>query len=286
MRKLSFILLVLTFPLTNSLLAQTPSKEGTATISGRVSLKGEPASGVAIGLQPQQQSGGPFIADRSKYLRAKTDGEGRFRFMNVTAGQYRIVALAPGFVSASESPQGMGKLMNVADSENIENVELHLRRGAVITGRIADPSGNPVVEKEVRLMKMDQRGNFARFNIGSSPELARTDDRGVYRIHSLPAGKYKVCFGYAPQDGSFYEMSRIYYPRTFHPDTTDEVLAKIIELSDGCRGPGHRSRNRPARRRPSHRIWLCPIRRNVGRDIGNVGDRRARRISASGCVAR
>jgi hypothetical protein len=233
MFKLSFILLVLAFLLTNPLLAQTPPKEGTATITGRVSLKGEPAPGVAIGLQQQQQASGPFVADRSKYLRAKTDGEGRFRFMNVTAGQYRIVALAPGFVSASESPQEMGKLMNVADGENIENVELQLRRGAVITGRITDPSGNPVIEKDVRLMKMDGRGNFTRYYSGSSG-LTSTDDRGVYRIHSLPAGKYKVGFGYDPQDGSFYEMSRVYYPHTFHPDTRDEAQAKVIELSDGA----------------------------------------------------
>ena len=229
-------LLALAFALTAQLPTQTPSKEGTATVAGRVLLKGEPASGVSVGLQPQPQSpsGAPYVPDRSKYLRSKTDNEGRFRFTNLAAGQYRILALAPGFVTSNDSPYASGKTLNLADGENVENVELTIKRGAVITGRVTDPSGAPVIEKEVRVMKMDERGNFTRIpSIGGGYDFFRTDDRGIYRVHSLPAGKYKVSFGYSPQEYSPLEMSGVYYPRTFHPDATDEKQAKIIELSEG-----------------------------------------------------
>lgn len=236
MRKLVLSILALAVAQTAQLLAQTPSKEGSATITGRVLLKGEPASGVSVGLQPQPQSpsGAPYVPDRSKYLRAKTDNEGRFQFTGLAAGQYRILALAPGFVSSSDSPYATGKTLNIKDGENVENVELTIRRGAVITGRVIDPSGAPVVEKDVQLLKMDERGNFRRIpNIGGGYDFFRTDDRGIYRVHSLPAGKYKVSFGHTPQEFSPMDMSRVYYPRTFHPDTTDEKQAKIIELSEG-----------------------------------------------------
>ena len=228
------ILLALTLLCSAQSYAQTQPKEGTATIAGRVTLKGEPAAGVSVGLQPQQSniSGAPMFPDRSKYSRVKTDAEGRFSFSSLNAGQYRIVILAPGFVSADDSPVYNGKLVNLADGEHLETVELTLKRGAVITGRITDPSGRPIVEKQVQLTKMDARGNFVRFGFGGIQAI-NTDDRGVYRIHSLPAGKYKVSFGYSPQDGFRPEMSRLYHVQTFHPDTTDEKQAKIVELSDG-----------------------------------------------------
>lgn len=233
MFKHTFNLLALTLLLASTLAAQTTQKPATASVSGRVVLKGEPAAGASVGLQPQQNAPGgvPAFPDRSKYSRIKTDAEGRFSFSSLNAGQYRIVALAPGFVSADDSQLVGGKLVNLADGENLENVELRLKPGAVITGRVTDPIGNPVIEKTVQLSKMDARGNFTRFNVGY--QSLATDDRGVYRVHSLPAGKYKISIGYSPQDGFRPEISRQYYVKTFHPNVIDEKEAKIIELRDG-----------------------------------------------------
>lgn len=234
----SFLLsLILVFAIQSH--AQTPTKIGTAAISGRVSLKGEPAAGVSVGLQPQQSGpgGAPYVPDRSKYSRVKTDNEGRFSFSNLNAGQYRIVALAAGFVSADDSQLVNGKMVTLTDGETLENVELRLKRGAVIAGRVTDSSGNPIVEKSVRLTKLDARGNFSPFNING--EMTRTDDRGVYRIYSLPAGKYKISLGVPPQAGAGVpDMSRLYFAQTFHPDTTDEKQAKIIELGEGAEATG------------------------------------------------
>ncbi len=232
------LFLTLTLLLSVPIFAQTPTKIGTAAISGRVTLKGEPAAGVSVGLQPQQSGpgGAPYVPDRSKYSRVKTDNEGRFSFSSLNAGQYRIVALAAGFVSADDSQLVTGKMVTLTDGENLESIELRLKSGAVITGRVTDSSGNPIVEKNVRLMKLDARGNFTPFNVGG--EMTRTDDRGVYRIYSLPTGKYKVSMGYSPLDGGVPEMSRLYFAKTFHPDTTDEKQAKIVDLSEGAEATG------------------------------------------------
>jgi hypothetical protein len=61
-----------------------------------------------------------------------------------------------------------------------------------------------------------------------------TDDRGVYRVYGLSAGKYKVSVGDAADSG----MVRIgfgggVYARTFHPDVAEESRAAVIELTAG-----------------------------------------------------
>src|SRR5262249_48976091 len=143
----SFTCFVLVVALTASLMAQTQSKEGTATISGRVLLKGEPATNAVVGLQPQAPG---LSSDFTKIIRVRTEADGRFRFVGLMAGQYSIGALAPGYLSPYDMRSGNpGKVITVADGESVENIELTLKRGGVIAGRISDSSGRSVVEIEV-----------------------------------------------------------------------------------------------------------------------------------------
>src|SRR5262245_15327592 len=98
MQKLSLALGILVLPCAfHSAQAQAAeSKAGTATVSGRVILKGEPARGVMVILQTQNQ--GPFNAPR-----ARTDESGRFHFTGVPAGRYSVIALSPGYVSPEDN---------------------------------------------------------------------------------------------------------------------------------------------------------------------------------------
>lgn len=61
-----------------------------------------------------------------------------------------------------------------------------------------------------------------------------TDDRGVYRIYGLPAGRYKVYAGESSKGGTII-MGRANSPylQTYYPAAADEAKAEIIELSDG-----------------------------------------------------
>lgn len=241
MRKLNFsplllIACVLSFSLSDSqtvcLQAQTPQKEGTATVSGRVLLKNEPVSGVTVELQSQNQIGS---VNRAKTPRAKTDGDGRFHLTGIGAGQYNISALAPGFVSANNPMFGTpGKTLNISDGENIENIELTLKRGGVIAGRVTDSSNNPVIETMIRLHRVDQQGRSTPYYSGANSQIYQTDDRGEYRIWGLPAGRYRVSTGQSQQDdsGVYFQASRTFYSQTFHPNATDEPSAKIIEVTE------------------------------------------------------
>lgn len=232
--RFSPVFLLLVSALSFHLLAQTPSKEGTATIAGIVTLNGEPMRNVVVTVQAPPTPSAQRIPPR-----AKTDANGRFRITGVAAGQYTIGALAAAFVTESDQAQwryfGLyGKTIHVADDEVIENLELALKRGGVITGRITDASGEPVVETNIQLRQVNAAGQSMPQRPIMRGEMYRTDDRGVYRIFGLPAGKYKVSVGLPIRSDAFsMRTSRSYIPETFHPDTPDEAQARIIELEAG-----------------------------------------------------
>src|SRR5262245_8139100 len=149
---LSFAFSLLVLPIAvHSIRAQAAeTNAGTAIVSGRIALKGEPARGVMVLLQGQN----PGLADSP---RASTDESGRFRFTAVVAGWYSISALAPGYIMLEETSLGFpGKTLNIAEGEKVENVDLEIKRGGVITGRITDSNGRPVIEEKVTLSKRDK----------------------------------------------------------------------------------------------------------------------------------
>src|SRR5262245_65639038 len=115
MSKLKFTLgiLVSLFSLSLEVSIQAQPRETkpeTATVSGLVTLKGEPARGVTVLLMEQR-------ANVNNSPRAKSDENGRFRFTGVAAGRYSIAALAPGYVSMGDGYMGRwGQTLNLVYS--------------------------------------------------------------------------------------------------------------------------------------------------------------------------
>jgi hypothetical protein len=234
---LSFPILLFSLSLSYPALAQSgAAKPGTATVSGRVTLKSEPAPGVAVALLPQQQY---YPPNPSTVMRAKTDETGRFRFTGVTAGRHYISALAPGFAAPSDNYLGSEeKSLNVSEGENIEDVVIELKRGGVITGRVTDAQGRPLTDQGVAVTMIGKDGAKRPYNAGYSDGYI-IDDRGVYRVYGLPEGRYLVSVGFAPAAGrTFIQSGRTFYPRTFHPGVTDESEAKVIEVTEGSEKTG------------------------------------------------
>jgi Carboxypeptidase regulatory-like domain len=209
------------------------AKAGTATISGRVTLNGEPVANVVVALQS------PPGLPPSPGIRVKTDGAGQFRFTGVKAGRYVLGALAPGFISPTDQPYGpQGALITVSEGENMDGVSIELKRGGAIAGRVTDSRRRAIAEENVVLMKLDEQGRPQHFYDPMNAYLRTTDDRGFYRIFGLPAGRYLVGVGHRPQDFSPLGGRRIFYPQTFHPDATEESKAEVIELSEGGEATG------------------------------------------------
>jgi len=205
----------------------------TGSISGRVTIEGKPAAGI-----PVAAVAGQTVNRRDAASRAVTDGAGYYRLAGLEPGQYQIWTLTPGLIAETVGPSGYyfpyfgsNKTIILGANEDVANVDLKLVRGSVITGRVTDAENKPVVEELVSLELLDEKGN-SRLNLRGSynEQMSRTDDRGIYRIYGLPAGRYRVSVGYDQSEGIIRESNR---QRTFHPDTTDESKAAIVELKEG-----------------------------------------------------
>ncbi len=198
----------------------TPVKEPGATITGKVTLKGKGLPGVVIVLRltNQQRSGREYSGPKGV-----SDDEGNYRIVNVPPGNYRILPVARPLVPVDEPDRE--RLLIVNKGETIEHIDFALRRGGVITGKVVDAEGRPVVEEPVYLaIASDNRTFYPPYN-------SSTDDRGVYRIYGLPPGSYKVAAGRGEE--SFQSGLPRPYRRTYHPAVDDPSEATIIEVSEG-----------------------------------------------------
>ena len=200
----------------------TTQKVARASISGKVTIKGKPAVGVMVLAKDSNEHRIPVMVRYS----ATTDQIGSYRITNLPAGTYDISAITPALVPANEP----GAIL-ISEGEEVEDVNLSLVPGGVITGRITDSEGEPLIGQLV-IIKLDERltsGNRRLWMRLYSPDRI-TDDRGVYRAFGLPPGKYKVSVG---DSDSGRKSSRQYHKETFYPSVTDPAKATIVEVTEG-----------------------------------------------------
>src|SRR5688572_7891806 len=129
--------------LTLNLCAQTTTRQTTkmprGSISGRVTIKDKGVAGVAIGLRKDGMD--PFEA----YTKTVTDHDGFYRINNLHPGAYELSPSAPAFVIEGNNNQ-RGKSVIVAEDENVDDINFSLVRGGVITGKVIDADGRPVMQ--------------------------------------------------------------------------------------------------------------------------------------------
>ena len=212
--------------------SQSAQTIGTGTITGRITVGSKPAQGVTVLLLPSNR----YNIDRNAVARATTDADGQFRLMNIAAGRYEVTPVAPALVAPGSAAgfRSQGKQVNLADGETVDKIDFALVRGGVITGRVTDADGRPVISEHPRLELADQ-SNAQRRPFFYNPGMFETDDRGIYRIYGIPPGRYVVSVGEDTRSG----MARIsfgrggFYQRTFYPDVTEQAKATAIEVTEG-----------------------------------------------------
>jgi len=94
---------------------------------------------------------------------------------------------------------------------------------------VMDGEGRPLIEGNLQLSPLDENGKPKESFQPANDWMMRTDDRGVYRLYGLPAGRYLLSSG----GGTSPRRGKGGYPRTFYPDATDHNQAKIIEVKEG-----------------------------------------------------
>lgn len=220
-------------------------RQATASISGRVTVGGKPVQGVVVTAEPVEggeQNMLQRMMEKRESLKAATDAEGRYRIEGLKPGRYGVGPYSPALVARDAKSAGTIKeTVNVTDGEAVEKIDFTLARGGVITGRVVNAEGRPVIGEAVTATLVGEptaaapNPMFAGTPFGA-PNF-KTDDRGIYRIYGLPPGRYLVSTGQAADGGSFQLKTRV-YKQTFHPGVTDNDKANTIDLDEGEEAAG------------------------------------------------
>jgi hypothetical protein len=191
-----------------------PKREGV--ISGRVVADdGQPMGGaqvVAMGVGKSPLT----IASQM----TNCDADGNFKVTGLSLGAYSLLARSPGYVSVQDQ------------SHNYrigENVTIRMTRGGVITGRVIDEFGEPMVGVRVsadRIRDSEGMPDKSAMRMNDMYSTRMTDDRGVYRIYGLEAGAYVVGVNAAsPMFGELMQASRDL--PTYHPSSPRGAAVEI-----------------------------------------------------------
>lgn len=199
-------------------------KAATSTISGKVTVGGKGLGGVVVGLINNNQ---PNVRLRQTRFRSTTDEDGNYRITNVPPGNYIVAAASPVYV-----PTEWRKSLIIGKNETVENIDIALERGGVITGKVTDADGRPLVEELVRISAATSmpQSSFVRDVL--------TDDRGIYRAYGIRAGSYKVSVGREMNYPFGSRRPGGVYQRTYHPGALDPAGANVVHVIEGSEATG------------------------------------------------
>ena len=217
----------------------------TGAVSGRVTIEGSntPVAGARIVLFPNGPIGQRGSAPRIGPMRPPetlTGQDGRFAFPRIFAGPYRVDAQKTGLVSLGQSDQRT--TIDVVAGRTSE-LTLQMQKGAVITGRIVDPSGEPM--PDVRVVALRHAPATAGGAVRLFPVMSSsgpTNDIGEYRLSGLGAGEYYIAatpHGASPFGGPAVGIStpttaRTTIAATFYPGTIDQAAAMPVTVAAGA----------------------------------------------------
>jgi hypothetical protein len=217
--------------------AQKPAPTATpkaaqGSISGRITIAGEAAANVPVALVRVGRW------EDNAVSRATTDGAGYYQLPRVPAGSYGVTPLAPAHIAPRDLTFGLpGKPVTIADGEHLTDIDIALEPGGVITGRVTDADDNPVIGERITLKRTGANQESQHLDFYATD--MQTDDRGIYRIFGLTAGRYVVSVGHDAGSGNLRTGGgNGYYARTFHTEARDETKATQVEVRGGEEATG------------------------------------------------
>lgn len=197
-------------------------QDQTGSISGKVTFKNKGvASILVIAIDTNY-----IDAEERSHNRALTDIDGNYLINNVPTGDYLVYPVAPALVVEND------RRLTIPAGETIRDINFALVHSGVITGRITDADGQPLIKETVSVVRVEPESDYERHKFASF----RTDDRGIYQAFGLRPGKYKVSVGQAlprqiPLQG-IPGYGRNILRQTFYPSVTDPEKATLLEVTE------------------------------------------------------
>ena len=214
--------------------AQNEKPAAQSIITGRVVFAdtGRPVRRATLKLYTSMRLG------PSRTTAANIRGE--FRFSEVSAGSYFVVAEAAGVLfprsSYAVNEFGIGSDTEMehtqvtVDGSNSIRCEVRAFRAGTIKGTITYVDKEPVLSGRIVLFR--RKGGVV---VPFFTEAASTNDRGMYRIDGLPDGEYfvGVAAGRLPLGKARGSQDEAGIPTAYYPGVTDISEAKPIEIHSG-----------------------------------------------------
>ena len=193
------------------------------SISGRVTTDdGQPLTEARVSISK--------IGSGSLPSSVEVGTDGAFTRGNLPRGLYQVSAFAAGYVQ--ETDPGSSVTPNYFRPGDV--VSIRMTKGSVITGRVTDGDGHPVVSVLVRAIK--ERNQDGRRIADQGAVERYTDDRGIYRIYGLSAGVYKVAAGGSARFGgrlnAFDRDVPVFYPSSSREGAEELALQRSEELTN------------------------------------------------------
>jgi len=180
---------------------------------------------------------GSAPAAQSSYT-AATEKDGKFSITGVAPGAYRLSARRAGYLQTEFGARGSGRqgtTLTLLPGQRMAGLEVRLRRGAAISGRVVDEYGDPVERVMVRAMRYRWTGSERQMSIQASTS---TDDLGNYRLFGLEPGRYylQVTPGVSSTvaAGQVGKQARLAYAPVYYPGTIEESAASPVEVTAGA----------------------------------------------------
>ncbi|HEX2917841.1 MAG TPA: carboxypeptidase-like regulatory domain-containing protein [Edaphobacter sp.] len=178
----------------------------------------------------------------SRAIEADADDSGRFVVTLPSAGRWRLVASAIGYVAqAYDAHEEFSSSVVLTEADPKFALRFQLSPEAEITGTVVDEAGEAV--REARVM-LEHRGAASS---GYEKEfrnkaVTQTDDRGLYDFTGLAPGDYRVKVDAKPwystssqlrmgtPDQTQEQNLDVTYPLTWFPGANDPMGAEVLSL--------------------------------------------------------
>ena len=163
---------------------------------------------------------------------AQVDSEGKFSFDDLPSAAYIVFASAPGYIDEAMStgdPNDWPRHLIGAQ------LKIRMIKGGVITGRVTNSKGDPIVGVPVHAVALDNPSTSPTEFLGAGG--SESDDRGIYRIYGLRPGPYVVSAGGPGQFGLAMSNGFDLDVPTYYPSATrDTAIPVSVRSGDETTG--------------------------------------------------
>jgi hypothetical protein len=131
-------------------------------------------------------------------IRVVADADGWFYFVALPAGSYSVIAAKPGYADGTYGMRRPPTAANrapglvpfeLAEGQRRADATIRLWKNASLSGVVNDEAGEAMPGVTVRALQRMIVAGRPRL-VGGLTTSASTDDRGMYRLSSLPPGSY------------------------------------------------------------------------------------------------